>query len=491
MAKRFYYILAVIIVMLGTIPTVIFYEKSQEFMSETVKQLENEIAGCEALERVKYDSRFDDHLMSLNQWLMINEDIQENYGIILDLLAESYYLGQLVTIDLPQLIKELFVVKKKKSEVLRIDKKLDDDLYNLLNKIAYRLLRAQTSIAKSSYLEGKRFNYEKKWFEITTSIEEKTVGTRQESYKKIESSLLDFRLELLADLKTILNSRLEYNNLKLKRMINALAGTAMLSVVCGLLLIFLLIERIKKTTEEVVRKNEMLIKTSKLALLGELSSGIGHEINNPMTVLSSSIQKLKKLSQSSEAPPQDELRNIADKSGLAIQRVTAIIKSMRTMILGNYEENIIQFEIKPVIDEVLVLLNHLIKKYKIDLDIQGLNNNYVVLGLPIETGQIFTNLIKNAIDAIKNEVERKIFIKFELSNRCLCIYVSDSGTGVNPENKNKIFDGFYTTKINEGGTGIGLSYSKKIAEKMNGQLELLENSYILKGACFKFTLHLP
>ena len=224
---------------------------------------------------------------------------------------------------------------------------------------------------------------------------------------------------------------------------------------------------------------EQLERNTRLSAMGELASGVAHEIRNPLNSISTIVQQLDKdFSPNENSEEYHELSNIVYKE---IQRINKTI------------EEFLQFSKPEVIKSSLFkidkLFNELEKQYS-----SLLSNKNIVLDVKQKwkgivkwdydkMKQVFINLIDNAVDAIKQNGTIKIITnKIDDTTE---IQMTDSGEGIKSSNLNKIFNLYYTSKAS--GTGVGLSIVQRIVQEHQGTISV--NSELKKGTTF--TLSIP
>jgi len=486
------FILAFIIFILAAAPTVILLAQVRLFQSESIRQVKAEILGTEYI--LKYDeSQILNSQYKLHKWVVFNDETSDQQEIILDPTAESYYLGQLVTYHIPFIVQKIYMYhltppfNKSEEDWIYFNREMKEHL----EKISVRILRVEIEVAASRFTLNKRYNTQD-WDPILHKIEKLIVknADNKELVRSTLSELLNYRNKQIGVLHKILSERLIYFERGLQKYLWLLFISFVVSLSLGFSLFIKLLGRIEKSTLEILEKDVALEKSSKLSLLGELTSSIGHEIANPLNILTTSIEQINKKNQNHAGVTKEDIQKHYEKSTRAINRVTSIIKSIRSMIAEDHVKNIQKFTIQDTITEVTILLEHLLEKNSVQLIINQQSNLPLVIGLPIETGQILSNLIKNAVEILKLQDSRIIQVHFnEIAHQNkLEIYVVDSGPGIPRDLVDKIFQPMFSTKVHEGGTGIGLSYSRKVAEKMNATLELVDHSFELSGACFKLTM---
>jgi signal transduction histidine kinase len=228
-----------------------------------------------------------------------------------------------------------------------------------------------------------------------------------------------------------------------------------------------------------------LAQTEKISQLyrfcefGKLSSGLFHDLINPLTAVSLNLQQIK------QHDPQADNAGL-DQALAAAAKMEEFILSIKKQIKKESTDTI--FTPAEEIKQIIALLsyrsrhNHLKLRYKLDQNIK-------LFGDSLKFGQIILNLIVNAHDAIPESTTGQITIKLQHSCRQAYFIVKDNGSGINPDIMDKIFEPFFSTKDKDNGLGIGLSSSRDIARKyFNGDLKAANRHG--GGACFIFNFPL-
>jgi PAS domain S-box-containing protein len=228
--------------------------------------------------------------------------------------------------------------------------------------------------------------------------------------------------------------------------------------------------------EELKIINQQLARSAKLASLGEMSAGIAHEINNPLTIISGTVGLLSKFKNDPEKMAA-KIETIQKSCNRIARIVGGLKKFSRTG-----DKNIFKFhDISNILNEVLILTASKAKSFNTVVTIESSVQLKIECD-EVEIEQVFVNLINNAIDAIKDLSEKwvKISIFEEVSS--VVIRLMDSGPGI-PENvRNKLFDPFFTTKKVGEGTGLGLSITKGILDEHQASIAVLKDS---PNTCFE------
>ncbi|MDL1967760.1 MAG: ATP-binding protein [Deltaproteobacteria bacterium] len=244
--------------------------------------------------------------------------------------------------------------------------------------------------------------------------------------------------------------------------------------------------KLEKMGLEKLQLREQLVRSDRLAAIGKLASGIAHEINNPMAVISEKagwIGDLLTEEDVKNSPNYDELIKSTQDIKKHVQRGKKVIS--RLMGFARKEDiahkNV---DINSVLDETHDFMNKkamfqniaLMKEFQPDLP------SIVTDGAQLQ--QVFINIVNNAIDAINKDGVIRLITKAKDGG--VLVSIVDTGPGMPKETQTKIFDPFFTTKPVGKGTGLGLSTSYGIVEKLGGQLTV--ESEVDKGTTFHIAL---
>jgi PAS domain S-box-containing protein len=260
---------------------------------------------------------------------------------------------------------------------------------------------------------------------------------------------------------------------------------------------------IQKLEGESQRIQLKMLAASKMATLGEISTGIAHEINQPLTFISSFIQGILIDSKDGELPLEEILKD-ARTAYRQVQRIVSIIQHLRTF--GRRDD----IDMRPVrLDEILnntlLLLGERIRLSSIDLVSEVEKGPCSVMGNANQLEQVFINLLQNSIDALceKSDImadaapaasppnRKKGLIKIDIGRseggRFVHVSFSDNASGIPREHLDKIFEPFFTTKEVGKGTGLGLSIAYGIIREHNGAIACESSS----GEGSTFTIKIP
>ncbi len=223
---------------------------------------------------------------------------------------------------------------------------------------------------------------------------------------------------------------------------------------------------LSRAYEDLKRAQSALTQSAKLASLGELSSGIAHELNQPLQAImgfSQELQESEKLS-----PTGTEfLADIVNAS----RKMAEIIKSLRSFAREAGDE-LTETSVVHAVREAAKLVQHSLLQKGIRLEIKTDSDLSLIFANPIQLEQVFVNLMSNAMDAIEQAHPGRGRIEVQISDSTegTTVTFTDDGCGMSDEVKQKIFDPFFTTKAVGKGTGLGLSISYGILKKLGAEV---------------------
>jgi signal transduction histidine kinase len=211
------------------------------------------------------------------------------------------------------------------------------------------------------------------------------------------------------------------------------------------------------------------LQSSKLASLGEMATGVAHEINNPLTVGIGKLEILKMIISKDVIDKEKAMEHI-DSIQASSKRISNIVFSMKNLSRIKDEVELQEFTINDLIEIVKPLFFSKLRLNEVTLIEQF--DDITLHADKGEISQVFLNLVNNSVDAIKNSSgEKWIRLSTEVDSEFVTLNVTDSGQGISEHELEKIFEPFYTTKDIGEGTGLGLSLSKNIMIRNGGDLD--------------------
>ena len=244
---------------------------------------------------------------------------------------------------------------------------------------------------------------------------------------------------------------------------------------------------LRETTQEMERrehelrdKQEQLVQAGKLATLGELTTGVAHELNNPLNniglYVGNVIDRIRLGADDAEPLVSD-----LEKAMEQVRKATEIISHLRTF--GRAARvSIEQVDVDDVIERSLLLVHEQLRLRGIEVELELCPDELLVVANPIQLEQVFINLLTNARDALVDSKRKTIRIASSRDGERIRIAFSDTGPGIPLELQQRIFDPFFTTKEVGTGTGLGLSITYSILKEYGGEISV--DSRPGKGAMF-------
>ncbi len=232
---------------------------------------------------------------------------------------------------------------------------------------------------------------------------------------------------------------------------------------------------LKETTAEVQRreqelreKQEQLVQAGKLATLGELTTGVAHELNNPLNNIGLFIGNAIDLIELGMADPQHILQEL-HSAMQQVRKATEIISHLRTF--GRAAS--VSFEpvaVNQVIERAISLMQEQLRLRQIEVELHFPTEDVIVIGNAIQLEQVFLNLLTNARDAMANAARKVITITCTAKTDVVEMSFCDTGPGIPAGYEQRVFDPFFTTKEVGAGTGLGLSITYGIIKEHQGTI---------------------
>jgi C4-dicarboxylate-specific signal transduction histidine kinase len=257
-----------------------------------------------------------------------------------------------------------------------------------------------------------------------------------------------------------------------------------------------IMDDLRKTTAEMQRrerelreKQDQLVQAGKLATLGELTTGVAHELNNPLNNIGLYVGNARDLL---ELEPADRERIDRDlcKALDQVRKASEIISHLRTFgrAAPASREPV---HLNEIVERSLSLLQEQFRLHEISTRVDLHPADPVVMANAIQLEQVFLNLLTNARDAMADSESRRILIRGRSRGDVVQLVFEDTGCGIPPGLEQRVFDPFFTTKEVGAGTGLGLSIAYGIVRDHQGSISV--NASPHGGASFivELPLHQP
>ncbi len=245
-------------------------------------------------------------------------------------------------------------------------------------------------------------------------------------------------------------------------------------------------EEKQKELEYREKLEKKMIDTERLASIGTMSTGIAHEINNPLAIINESAGFMKYILSTPEmlkCPRRDALMMGIEKIENSIKRASKITQQLLTHV-KKPELQFSEVNLKALLYETFGLLKREIKDKQININWEIDPKKNMIWSDPYQLRQVLMNLLNNAIHALSEN--GSITLSTRETNEDIILEIKDNGIGIPKENLGKIFDPFFTTKSFDEGTGLGLFVVHKIISNLNSKIDV--TSTVGEGTSFYIKL---
>jgi two-component system sensor kinase FixL len=225
-----------------------------------------------------------------------------------------------------------------------------------------------------------------------------------------------------------------------------------------------------RAAEKQVRELEnRLLHADRLVTLGELTAGIAHEINQPLTAIAAYADAGRSLTRRESELLREEMQTICERIAEQSRRAAEVVQRLRRLVRGGSAVKG-RHEINRIIQDVLLLFEHEVNKTEINIHFTPLSGPSELYVDEIQVQQVLVNLVKNSMDALVAADSPRPLIKIDMHRNDLELHirVSDNGPGIPQGDEERMFDAFFTSKPN--GVGLGLSICRSIAAAHGGSL---------------------
>lgn len=243
--------------------------------------------------------------------------------------------------------------------------------------------------------------------------------------------------------------------------------------------------KLEQTLEDLKNTHAQFAQAAKLSSIGELATGIAHELNQPLAYISGNVQlELRSGKDNIDPVSAYETLELVEKG---TKRMTKIINHLRNF--AHPSSHFRMVHLNELLENSLILLNEQLRVKNIKLDKQYASSLPQISGNEQQLEQVFINLFVNARDALNDTKKPQITMTTEYQDNTseVIVRISDNGKGISPSDLPKIFDPFFTTKEVGQGTGLGLSVSYGIIKNHSGHIDVASE----KGAGTTFSIRIP
>ncbi|HPQ94821.1 MAG: sensor histidine kinase [Thiothrix sp.] len=240
--------------------------------------------------------------------------------------------------------------------------------------------------------------------------------------------------------------------------------------------------KVGERTLELRRTQEELVQAAKMAALGQLSTAINHELNNPLGAIRSYADNARQFLELGHT----------DMTAANLQEITALTERMAAIthqlkaFARKSQGQLEPCNLDQALDAALLIMQPRLSRSPVTLEQQRLPDPPLILADRVWLEQILVNLLSNALEAVSEMPAGVIRLTVTRQSDTLAIVIGDNGPGIRAENMQHLFEAFFTTKASGKGLGLGLSISYRLARDMQG--DLVAANCPQGGACFTLSL---
>ena len=226
--------------------------------------------------------------------------------------------------------------------------------------------------------------------------------------------------------------------------------------------------RVEERTADLKRTEEELIQAAKLAALGQMSASMSHEMNQPLAAIRSYTgNAIKYLEREQVGEAEDNLRLIVDLTDRMVETIR-LLKSFARKGSGEVGP----VDLAAVLGDTLKVMDSRIGREGVVLDYAPAAEPVLVAGNAVRIQQVLLNIVANALDAMRGQPDKHLWIAVDEGEQEIAIRIDDSGPGVAEKHIERVFEPFFTTKGSGEGLGLGLSIASRILSDYGGHISV-------------------
>ncbi len=232
---------------------------------------------------------------------------------------------------------------------------------------------------------------------------------------------------------------------------------------------------------------ERRLREKRIEALSNMAGGLAHEISNPLAIIYGTASDLQRLAQTEATLPADDVLEASSTIVTTSDRAIRILRGLRGFAREAGSDPMEYASLAEIVEQAIQMQELRFARLGIDLRASVATGLPLILCRETQIGQIVTNLLNNAYDAIVEQdcIQRWVLLEVRCSGERLQLDVTDSGLGIDEQIRERLMEPFFTTKTRGVGMGIGLSLSQAIAHEHGGTLELCRDT---ANTCFRLTL---
>ncbi len=237
---------------------------------------------------------------------------------------------------------------------------------------------------------------------------------------------------------------------------------------------------------QMLRHQTKLLESGRFVAVAQMAGGIAHDITNPLMIIEGMVDRVRKLPYTDEAIHK-RLEEALERILANTQRITTVIRGVRAMAWGREDDDIEVVDVEAMLDDVLSIAKERFRSHYVDLRVKNNCGTVFIKCQRLQISQVILNLLNNSNDAVSLvRGQRWVEIDVEKVDDKIEISVVDNGPAVSIEVRDKILQPFFTTKKKQKHLGLGLTLSKQILERHQGEI-----FFDSKAAHTRFVIRLP
>lgn len=244
-------------------------------------------------------------------------------------------------------------------------------------------------------------------------------------------------------------------------------------------------KRAERERDEMQRR---LVLSTRMAAVGRLAAGLAHEINNPLTVIRGEVERLAELSRRDDCPAID---SHVEAISASVDRIARITRNLRASMLPSATpqgREDVPMDACEVVLQTVELVRCMYEAQGVTLSLTLGNSSASLRGDPGHFQQVILNLLENSFDAVEHSPRKRISVDARCQDGMFLLCVADTGGGMSQEIAARVFDDFFTTKVNGSAAGLGLSVVRDVVTQMGGKVRFESSEG--RGSTFSVTLPL-
>lgn len=226
-----------------------------------------------------------------------------------------------------------------------------------------------------------------------------------------------------------------------------------------------LAELVEERTQELVESRDRLRKADRLAAVGTLAAGVAHQINNPIGLILNSAEYALLCAEDSDS--KETFKHALEVNVIEAKRCADIVRSMLQFARDQAVEMRVE-DLNSVVRRACRATEYYARDNGAELTSRLIATSLPVRMCAIEIEQVVVNIIRNAVES--RETGARVEVRTEQRGDLACVYVSDNGRGISTMDSFRVFDPFYSTRLQRGGTGLGLSVAHGIVSEHDGEI---------------------